>query len=236
MKCAIAIVLFYAMSFAIGQDIVDQFGYSSTFCSGTYYLYSDSSFVHERGCEERSSITLGSYVLKADTLYLHPKRFEEINFISSVEYLDLDTSNYVTTNYVALNNRTVEADTKYTSIENANRWINGKMSTDSLEDHKSVKFNFEIYGYDFDMTEDYSFFFERVRLTSDTLGACPVELERLTRKRTCYHLPPEINEIRIRLELPYETIVQMINFELVYEDLEPGPIKCDSRIIKIEYN
>ena len=85
MKCAIAIVLFYAMSFAIGQDIVDQFGYSSTFCSGTYYLYSDSSFVHERGCEERSSITLGSYVLKADTLYLHPKRFEEINFISKAK-------------------------------------------------------------------------------------------------------------------------------------------------------
>jgi hypothetical protein len=218
------LILFYGLSQSvIGQELIDQFGYSSTFCSGTYFLYSDSSFVYERGCEERSSITLGSFKVKNDTVILFPKRLNEIEFIIGVDYIKIDSSKTIRTTYDSYyQDSTVEAYAKYPILDTAELWDSGVILTDSLTDHFSVKFDTESW--------------QNSREGNFKLASCPIELERLTEKRLYYGLTSETNEVRIHIALPYKLLIQMINYEMKYEEMQPGLFTQAKRIIKIEYH
>lgn len=208
MKFAIALIFISTLSIAKGQKLVDQFSYSSTFCSGTYYLFSDSSFVYELGCEEHSSITIGAYTKTKDSIFFYPKKLSEIDLVLKVEYFNTDSSSQFTTTYSTIADSTVKADAKYQSKEIAERWLAGKIDTDSLFDHMSIVFDSGSWRF--------------VRTSDETLYSCPIELQRLLNKKLIFPLPPEINEIRIYLALPYTILKQMFNYEMVYEDMPPG--------------
>lgn len=215
------------------QRIVDQFGYSSALCSGTYYLYEDSSFVYERGCEERSSITLGKYLLKGDSVLLYPKRFEDIDFIRKVEYVDTDTTGSIVTNYVPLNDTAVTSFAEYPSVENARRWAKELIPSDSLRSAPSVRYNVQIYGNDREPSENYNPF-GYARTGQDTLAIYAPELELLLKERTYHLLPPDINEVRIYLNLPHNIVSQLLRYKMKYKELKPTIFKQERRIVKVQ--
>jgi hypothetical protein len=231
-----AIISFFLVNFAVNaQKIVDQFGYSSGFCTGTYFLYADSSFAFERGCEGRSKITLGDYELKNDIVYLYPRELKELDLIEGVEYVNMDSSQVITTKYIARNDSSIWSDTRYPNIEYADLWKRGLIPDYSLKDDSSVLFLYEVFGSGHEFLAKYSPL-DKCRTDSDSLAVCPMELARLLGENHHWVIPPEINEVRIHLKLPHNLLLLLSRYKMVYENLESSEFEVEGRSVKIVTN
>ncbi|MCR9173110.1 MAG: hypothetical protein NXI10_11485 [bacterium] len=230
------IISFFVASFAVrAQTIVDQFGYSSGFCTGTYFLYDDSSFAYERGCEGRSKITLGDYKLKNDVVYLYPKELNQLGLIKEVEFVNNDSSLVISTRLVARNDSMTWSNARYPDIEYADFWKRELIPDHSLKDDSSVKFLYEVVDSGHEFLKKYSSL-DKCRTNSDSLAVCPIDLARLLGEKRYWVVPPNVNEVRIHLYLPYNILVFLSRYKMVYENLEPSEFTVDGRNVKIITN
>ncbi len=221
----LVLTLFLLVGFnAISQrKIIDRFGNSSQYCSNMFCLYSDSTFTFERGCEGRSSITLGTYKYAKDTLILVPILKDTYEPIKQIDLVDTDTSTFLNVELQAEKDSSYrfQAEVVFTSVETAEKWKNGQLTTsDLVSDSSLVTFVFEPYG-------------GYVRTTSDPIAACLIQVERLISRREFVLLEPKRDRVLIRMQMPGETLKEMNLYEMKYEDMKANFFNFEGRKIRV---
>lgn len=201
------------------QTVIEDLKSSNLFCSSLFLLYSDSTFVFERGCEEMSSITLGEYLIENDTIFLFPKKLSEINLIANVEQRNTGKSKPLKTIYKSISGDVVDANTKYVTRNTANLWIEGQIASEELINVDCVNYDPKNFRYSNSCKKE--------------IVACPIELAQLS-GRKYYPILPKNNELIITINLPSHVLVYLINYEVQYSNFEHEEYQLENRILKVK--
>lgn len=202
------------------QTVIEDIKSSNLFCSSRFLLYSDSTFVFERGCEEKSTITLGDYKIENDTIFLFPKKLSEINLIANVEQRNSGRSKPLKTIYKSISGDMVDANTKYVTRNTANLWIEGQISSEELINVDCVIYNPKNFRYS--------------NSCKNEILSCPIELALLSGTCKSFPISPKNNQLTITLNLPSHALVYMINYEVQYSDFEHELYQVENRILKVQ--
>jgi hypothetical protein len=200
------------------QSILNKYGYFSGICSGDLYLCDNSYFYYERGCENRSNLTIGKYYYRNDTLILQPLKLDEINLV--VDIIIDSNSNYLACNYVNNLLDTVEAYAKYVSLNTAKKREKKKYNEIEIFDDTNLI-----------NTDVHSQYFKK---TIDKIAVCPIELQKLTTQNLYYILPEKATSISIKLNLPKEILQKMIQYNMIYKELNGTDLNFGSLKVLIE--
>ena len=64
-------------------DTWRKYNKNDGFCSESLYLYNDSTYFYETGCEERSHINFGNWIIKNNIIQLMPIDTSKFNYLIS---------------------------------------------------------------------------------------------------------------------------------------------------------
>lgn len=86
LNCLLVLCLY--CGFAKSQDCFGEYYNHSGFCSNTIYLWSDSTFFWEFGCEGRSNIQTGVFDIIENEIFFRTISIDSFELIFNVEWVD----------------------------------------------------------------------------------------------------------------------------------------------------
>lgn len=218
MKVIVIIFFLVLSSFCLAQKtLIDEFGVGTNFCSNTFYLYSDSTFYFERGCEGRSNLTFGNFHYQGDSLILLPLDSNEIVLLSNFDFQS-DSSKFISITAYTLDDSIYYPWGRFTSLEKAQEWKDHLRQFDSLDESQYVTIDFE---------KGYS------KLNNNhRMAFCLYELEGII-GREYVILEPGINKITINISLPDKITKLLTHYNMKYANMDAGTIQLSDRKIYV---
>jgi len=213
MKINISAIIFiqiFLVNILFSQKIIDDIYVQNGYSSENIVLYDNETFIYERGVENKSKITLGRYIKNNELYILTPIKMTDSNLIINHKSIDNNLDNPIKTIFIFNDGDTAEFEVKYTSIQNAKKWANLTMKTDSLEQINSVKIT---------KWKENDFVSSEYRVSNDTIAVCLLSIEKLINKRIVYHIEPNFSKLEIRINAPSKLAYFINMYQCSYSEM-----------------
>jgi hypothetical protein len=187
-------ILFLYLDSSYSQTLTYRyFEKSGMYCSSEILLFSDSTYLYEMGCENRSNINFGTYSINQDSIYIHQFKLSDLNLIGEMEfYQGVEPKLNVEMKFKDGEMYTLELI--YSNYEKAQKWANYEISTDSLIQYNSN----EASSY---QTHDNSTI-QNSQQRPDTTYICLTLFEELLKERKIIQVLPEYNKLVLYINSP----------------------------------
>jgi hypothetical protein len=166
---------------------------SGLYCSEEVMLFSDSTYLYETDCENRSKINFGTYSTNNDSIILYQIKLSDLNLIGEIEFYQ-ETDSQLNVEMKYKDGEIYPIYLRYSNYETALKWTNYEISTDSLIQNASNETSIYPSYYDSTIQNDQQ--------RTDTIYICLTVFEEFLKERKIIQVLPEYNKLVLYINSP----------------------------------
>lgn len=184
------------------------------YCSTDLFIYSDSTFYRESGCEIRSYLTLGTYSQMNDSiLILRHKKMSDFNYLLKTEFVfDSTNTDRFKCFYKTLDDSLVEAYLYNYTLKEAEMWQKSDTVKLVQDFDKTFKERDSVLAsLPLNLLSSYSC---NKKDVDETVALCLEEFQYLNNHRQIVVIAPNVSKVVISVNLPFALLSRAINYDM----------------------
>lgn len=222
------VLFFHAFSLNGQVKLLNQYSErKDRYCSTDLFIYSDSTFYRESGCEIRSYLTLGTYSQLNDSiLILRHKKMSDFNYLLKTEFVfDSTNTDRFKCFYKTLDDSLVEAYLYNYTLKEAEMWQKSDTIKLVQDFDKTFKERDSVLArLPLNLLSSYSC---NKKDVDETVALCLEEFQYLNNHRQIIVIEPNVSKVVISVNLPFALLSRAINYKMKhskYGEVEKEPI------------